>query len=160
MHTYKNPVFLMDHEALKTSEESANLSGGSISHSNTLEPPAPDSTTTSEEKNEATIAGSSTNQGDKCPVQPVNDSTERESANELQNTNEQDFEQSNQPDEFLIKNSRFRNFVRVLQRISDSSATLQKCGGTVWLYCGAALYWRERRVVLEKEISRPAVSLK
>ncbi|GFR20650.1 hypothetical protein TNCT_515841 [Trichonephila clavata] len=120
MHTYKNPVFLMDHEALKTSEESANLSGGSISHSNTLEPPAPDSTTTSEEKDEATIAGSSTDQGDKCPVQPVNDSTERESANALQNTNEQDFEQSNQPDEFLIKSSRFRNFVRVLQRISDS----------------------------------------
>ncbi|GFQ89735.1 TD and POZ domain-containing protein 5 [Trichonephila clavata] len=45
-------------------------------------------------------------------------------------------------------------------RLRRRWALLAKCGGTVWLDCRAALCWRERRVVLEKEFIRPAVLLK
>ncbi|GFY54235.1 hypothetical protein TNIN_114091 [Trichonephila inaurata madagascariensis] len=118
MHIYENPLFRMDYEALKTSEEYERSGGGSFSHSNVFEPPLPDSSTASEEKDDAAIAGNSTHQDDQWPV---NYSVERESDNELLSRIKKDFEQSKESDEFLIKNSRFKHFVSVLERISDSS---------------------------------------
>ncbi|GFS62808.1 hypothetical protein TNIN_206311 [Trichonephila inaurata madagascariensis] len=115
MHIYENPLFRMDYEALKTSEEYARSGGGSFSHSNIY------SSTASEEKDDAAIAGNSTHQDDQWPV---NYSVERESDNELLSRIKKDFEQSKESDEFLIKNSRFKHFVSVLERISDSKCML------------------------------------